>query len=111
MEVMAIRNQTTGRRSQTTALTGITRVRAQRNEFCTAAVLGIISQKISTKSERNTEESNSPQLAENRSAKTVAILEATITATLLKIKIVARKLLGFARSRSILAARLSPSST
>src|SRR5262249_3363084 len=100
-----------GVRSQAAPRTGPTNVRAQRKGFCTAAVFGVISQKIRTTRESRRVAMSSPQVSENLKERTVAILEATMVATLLTIRIVERNLFGLARSCSISTAFLSPSST
>src|SRR6516164_1459671 len=110
-EVITLRETTMGRKSQAVAITKLTSTRAQRNGLCTAVVLGVISQKIKTINEMRTVEINSPKEAENCSANAVAILEATITATLFTTRIVERSVLGSFNTRSIFSACLSPSST
>src|SRR6266571_4780671 len=109
--VMALRVTTSGWSSQAATRTGLTRTRAQRMGFCTAAVLGVISQKINTTSEIRTVEMSSPKVSEKRKARTVAMLEATITATLLITRMVERNTFGLVSKFSISAAFTSPSST
>ena len=92
--VIALSAHTTGCRSHETARTGFTKARAQRSGFCTATVLGAISQKIRTTNEVRTVAISSPKVREKRRASTVAILAATITATLFTIRIVKRNLFG-----------------
>src|SRR5215469_13405990 len=110
-EVITLRETTIGRKSQAVAITKLTSTRAQRKGLCTAVVLGVISQKIKTINEMRTVEINSPKEAENCSANAVAMLEATITATLFTTKIVESSVLGSFNKRSIFSACLSPSST
>src|SRR5579883_3193887 len=97
---MALSETTTGWSSQAAARTGLTIARATFNGFCTAAVFGVISQKIRTTSEVIMVERSSPRLVEKRSASTVAIVEATITATLFTIRMVERNVLGCEIKRS-----------
>src|SRR6266851_741262 len=102
-------DHTTGRKSQAAPCTGFTIARATRIGFCSAAVFGVISQKINTTREVTIEEISSPRVEEMRRASTVAILEATITATLLTTRMVERKVFGWASKRSSSSAFLSPS--
>ncbi len=99
--VIALNEKTMGRRSQAAPRTGPTSIRAQRMGFCTAAVFGVISQKMRTIKEIRIVEMSSPKFDEKRSASTVAILEATMTATLLTIRMVERKTFGWESKRSI----------
>src|SRR5579859_1120487 len=110
-DVITFSVATIGCKSQDVVTTKLTSTRAQRKGFCTAAVLGVISQKIKTINEMRTVEINSPSEAENCSAKAVAILEATMTATLFTTRIVERNLFGSFNKCSIFSACLSPSST
>src|SRR5438552_3788923 len=72
--VIALSAHTTGCRSHETARTGFTKARAQRSGFCTATVLGAISQKIRTTNEVRIVAISSPKVCEKRKASTVAIL-------------------------------------
>ena|SRR5947207_14270905 len=110
-EVITLRDATIGRKSHAIVSTKLTSTRAQRKGLCTAVVLGVISQKIKTTREMRTVEINSPREAENCSASAVAMLEATMTATLFTTRIVERNVFGSFSRRSIFTACLSPSST
>src|SRR5438552_14666472 len=98
---MTLSERTRGCNTQAAIWSGRTKVRAQRKGLCTAAVFGVISQKIRTMKEIRIVASSSPQVSEKRKASTVAMLEATITATLLTTRFVERKVLGSESSFSI----------